>query len=178
MTPLAVIGGALVGVLAATGSTPRVPQPPTPTPEADTSEQSGPWDLLLTDVRVGHHEGFDRVVLEFDGDGVPGWYVEYVDRAVSDGSGYRIRLPGESILQVGVSGTFWPGPGDPTYYDGPDRLPADPAGALTEVYVGGTFEGYTQVFVGLDGDPAPFEVFTLDDPARLVVDVRGERPAS
>ena len=178
MAPLAAIGGALVGVLAATGSAPEVPEPPTPTPRADTSEQSGPWDLVLTDVRVGHHRVFDRVVLEFDGEGVPGWYVEYVDRAVVDGSGYRVRLPGESILQVGVSGTEWPGPDDLRYYDGPRRLPADRRGSITEVHVVGTFEGYTQVFAGLEGAPAAYDVHALDDPARLVVDVRGGRPAS
>ena len=39
------------------------------------------------------------------------------------------------------------------------------------MYVGGTFEGYTQVLAGIDGDPVPFRVFTLTDPSRLVVDV-------
>jgi hypothetical protein len=158
MTDLvAVVSGALAGALALT-----------PTP-ADTGRQSGPWDLVLTDVRVGHHDAVDRVVLEFEGSGVPGWRVEHVDEAVLDGSGHPVRLDGGTILQIGVSGTEWPGPAS-AYYDGPDRVPAPPGGPLTEVHVGGTFEGYTQVFAGAE-DPTRFEVFVLTGPPRLVVDV-------
>jgi hypothetical protein len=40
-----------------------------------------------------------------------------------------------------------------------------------DVYVAGTFEGYTQVLAGIEGDRVPFRVFALSDPARLVVDV-------
>ena len=40
-----------------------------------------------------------------------------------------------------------------------------------DVYVGGTFEGYTQVLAGIDGAAVPFRVFALADPSRLVVDV-------
>jgi hypothetical protein len=168
MTDLvAVVSGALAGALALTSPAPATP--PATEPAADTGRQSGPWDLVLTDVRVGHHDTYDRVVLEFEGSGVPGWRVEHVDEAVLDGSGHRVRLEGRTILQIGVSGTEWPGP-DAGYYDGPDRVPAPTGGPLTEVYVGGTFEGYTQVFAGAE-DPTPFEVFVLDGPPRLVVDV-------
>ncbi len=170
---MALIGGVLAGVLAATGAAPHAPDVPTPTPTLDLGEQSGPWDLVLTDVRVGHHSGFDRVVLDLEGEGTPGWSVEYVDRARLEGSGERVRVAGESVLQVVASGTTWPGEG---YYDGPRRTAG--AGAVSEVVVGGTFEGYTQVFVGLSGDPARFEVTALDDPTRLVVDVKDAPPAS
>ena len=39
------------------------------------------------------------------------------------------------------------------------------------MYVAGTFEGYTQVLAGIEGDRVPFRVFALSDPSRLVVDV-------
>ncbi len=39
------------------------------------------------------------------------------------------------------------------------------------MYVGGTFEGYTQVLAGIDGTPSPVRAFALPDPPRLVVDV-------
>lgn len=158
MTDLvAVVSGALAVALALTPTL------------ADTGRQSGPWDLVLTDVRVGHHPALDRVVLEFEGSGVPGWRVEHVDEAVLDGSGHSVRLDGEGIVQIGVSGTEWPGPHG-AYYDGPARVPVPGGGPLTEVYVGGTFEGYTQVFAGAE-DPTRFEVLVLTDPPRLVVDV-------
>jgi len=36
------------------------------------------------------------------------------------------------------------------------------------------FEGYGQLFLGLDGDRAAFRVFTLKDPSRLVIDVQDD----
>ena len=131
------------------------------------AENSGEWDLVLTDVRVGEHEGFDRIVLEFTGTGVPGWSVGWVDRARLDGSGEAVALDGDAVLDVYASGTTWPADG---YYDGPQRLEPD-GGEVDDVYVGGTFEGYTQVLAGIDGDPSPVRVFALADPPRLVVDV-------
>lgn len=142
--------------------------PAFPDGTADQSaENTGEWDLVLTDVRVGEHDGFDRVVLEFTGTGVPGWSAGYVDEAVMDGSGEVVQLEGDTFLDVYVSGTTWPADG---HYDGPARLRpgTDPVAA---VHVAGAFEGYTQVLVGLDGRPAPFRTFALRDPARLVVDV-------
>jgi hypothetical protein len=131
------------------------------------AESSGEWDLVLTDVRVGEHEGFDRIVLEFTGTGVPGWSVGWVDRARLDGSGEAVDLDGEATLDVYASGTTWPADG---YYDGPQRLEPD-SGAVDDVYVGGTFEGYTQVLAGIDSPPSPVRVFALPNPPRLVVDV-------
>ena len=55
------------------------------------------------------------------------------------------------------------------HHDPGERL--GPAGAVAEVQVNGWFEGYTQVFAGVEGDERPFRVFTLTDPPRLVVDV-------
>lgn len=133
-------------------------------------KNSGDWDLVLTDVRVGSHEGYDRIVLEFEGTGTPGWSVKYVDEAVLDASGKKVRLDGDAVLDVYASGTTYPGDGQ-TGYAGPQRFSPGDGGDVEEVYVGGTFEGYTQVLAGLDGDPTPFRVFTLTGPPRLVVDV-------
>ncbi|MBW3547299.1 MAG: hypothetical protein KY452_04060 [Actinobacteria bacterium] len=45
---------------------------------------------LLVDVRVGRHEGFERIVLEFGGDDPPGYRVGYIDPPVhADFSGPR-----------------------------------------------------------------------------------------
>jgi hypothetical protein len=70
------------------------------------------------------------------------------------------------VLTIAASGTALP---DGGAYDVPRRL--GPAGDITEVYVNGWFEGYTQVFAGIDGDRASVRVFSLADPPRLVVDV-------
>lgn len=140
-----------------------------------TARQMGdntrPWDLVLTDVRTGQHEGFDRVVLEFSGTGVPGWMVDYVDEGVIEGSGEVVELAGETTLDVYASGTTYPG-SDAEGYDGPKRLAA--GGGVVEVHVVGTFEGYTQVLAGVEGGARPFRVFALTDPPRLVVDVAAD----
>jgi len=148
-------------------------EPPTPdgpafgpATEVQLSKPSGEWDLQLADVRLGEHDGFDRLVLDFAGSGAPGWGVEYADRAVAEGSGEIVPLAGDRVLTISASGTAMPEPGS---YETPRRL--GPSGGLAEVRVGGWFEGYVQVFVGLDGDARPFRVFALADPPRLVVDV-------
>jgi hypothetical protein len=136
-----------------------------------TAENSGKWDLVLIDVRVAEHETFDRIVLEFTGTGIPGWAVNYVDDAVLDGSGETVTLGGDAILDIYTSGTTWPAP---DYYRGPKQFEPEYGGDVNDVYVGGTFEGYTQVLAGIDGAPVPFRVFALTDPSRLVVDVVDE----
>jgi hypothetical protein len=126
---------------------------------------------VFTDVRVAEHESFDRIVLEFTGTGIPGWAVNYLHKAVLDGSGETVTLGGDAILDISASGTTWPASG---YYSGPTQFEPPNGGDIDDVYVVGTFEGYTQVLAGIDGAPVPFRVFTLSDPPRLVVDVAGD----
>ena len=133
-----------------------------------SGEGSGAAHLVLTDVRVAEAEGFDRIVLEFSGTGIPGWIVNYVDDAVLDGSGAAVALGGSAILDIYAFGTTWPAP---DYYRGPSHLAPRNGGAINDVFVGGTFEGSTQVLAGIDGHPAPFRVFALTAPSRLVIDV-------
>ncbi|WP_457187585.1 AMIN-like domain-containing (lipo)protein [Nocardioides sp. P5_E3] len=141
--------------------------PPFPeSTDPQTAEPSGEWDLQLVDVRVGEHDGFDRVVLELSGTATPGWGVAWSDEAVAEGSGDVVPLEGDHVLTISASGTAMPEPGS---FEVPARL--GPAGAVAEVQVNGWFEGYTQVFAGVEGDERPFRVFTLSDPPRLVVDI-------
>ncbi len=163
------------------------PSPPAPTAEKPTTEDkttvtpafaqsierqsapaSGGANLVLVDVRVAEVDGFDRIVLKLRGTGTPGWVVDYVDEAVLDGIGERVALGGEAVLDIYAAGTTWPAP---DYYRGPIQLTPENAGAVEDVYVGSTFEGYTQVLAGIDGEAAPFRVYALTAPSRLVVDV-------
>ncbi|NPD06609.1 hypothetical protein HN031_18190 [Nocardioides sp. zg-1308] len=137
-----------------------------PPGDAQDARPSGEWDLQLEDVRLGDHDGFDRVVLEFSGTGTPGWGVNHVERARAEGSGEAVALGGDRVLNVSASGTGLPEEGS---FEVPRRL--GPAGDIADVHVIGWFEGYTQVLVGLEGDERPFRVFGLADPPRLVVDV-------
>jgi hypothetical protein len=154
-------------------ASPRTETPETAAPfstKARTAPNKGAWDLVLTDVRVAHHDGFDRIVLELTGTGTPGWSVGYVEEAVLDGSGKVVRLGGDSTLDIYASGTTWPAPG---YYSGPTRVAPADGGDVRDLYVAGTFEGYTHVLAGVDSEQVPFRAFALTDPPRLVVDVGG-----
>ncbi|MCF4121677.1 hypothetical protein L1785_11860 [Antribacter sp. KLBMP9083] len=139
----------------------------------DTSEPSGTALLTVTDVRTGRHEGYDRVVFELGGtgEGVPGWRVEYVPEALDDGSGNAVEVDGDSILQVVISGTAMPLDSGVTEWPG-DRLAPTDTEAVKEVVYRFVFEGYSTAFIGVDGDPRPFRAFLLEDPVRVVVDVR------
>jgi len=117
---------------------------------------------------VGRHDGFDRVVMEFRDRGSPGWSVNYVDRPRADGSGERIPVRGDAYLDVYASGTTYePDGGDALHGSVPTH-----GGVVEDVFVVGTFEGATQVMLGVDGGAVPFRVLRLADPPRLVVDVR------
>ena len=141
----------------------------------DTAEPSGEGETFLsvTDVRVAAHDGYDRVVFDLDGtgSGKPGWRVEYVDRASDDGSGDAVEVDGDAILRVSLSGTATPMDSGVDEFSG-DRI--EPAGteSVEEIVYRYWFEGYTTAFIGVDDAERPFRVFLLEDPMRVVVDVR------
>lgn len=148
------------------------PDDPTSPPfPADTQPDAGDGQgdpVVLTDVDLGRHGTYDRVVLEVADGGHAGWEAEYVDQAVEQGSGRTITIDGDAILSLTLTNMSLPTessldqvePG--TRYDG--------VGDIAEVYVGTTFEGTTQIFVGVTSQ-TPFRVFSLDDPTRIVLDV-------
>jgi len=133
------------------------------------SAPGGAQLLTVTNVRVAANEGFDRVVFDLDGDGSPGWRVEYVDEALDDGSGIPIPVEGGAVLQVRVAGTGMPMDTGVEEYSGD---PVNLSGAaVQQVVYRFVFEGYSTAFVGVD-EQRPFRVFVLQDPLRVVVDVQ------
>jgi hypothetical protein len=138
--------------------------------QPDAADPSPDALVSVTDVRVGRHEGFDRVVFETGGTGTPGWDVRYVDGAASQGSGDPVEVDGQAVLEVALTGVGYP------YDTGLDEFPiggrvwaADTVG-VTEVVFDGTFEGRSVAFVGT-GAQAPFRVYLLENPTRVVVEI-------
>ena len=127
--------------------------------------------LTVTDVQVAHHEGFDRVVYEMAGAGMPGWTVGYVSQAVQDGSGMVLELDGQATLWVSISGSGYPSDSGATPFSHPTPVRGDRTTAVTEVQGWSAFEGTTGSFIGVAGTDHAFRVFLLDDPVRLVVDI-------
>ena len=138
---------------------------------ADQQAASGDALVTVTDIRTGGHDGFDRVVFEVDGEGLPGWDVRYVDDPVEQGSGNAVEVAGDAVLQVTVTGVGYPFDTGVEQFD-PDGPVPGPGTAVTEVVLGPTFEGTTEAFVGTTGR-SPFRVYLLEGPTRIVVEVEG-----
>lgn len=129
---------------------------------------------LLTDVRVAAHSGFDRIVFEFrDGD-VPGHRVRYIEAPIrEDASGNEVAVEGTAFIEVHMtpaSGVdLSKGESYEQTYTGPRRIQG--TGALAELVRTGDFEANLTWVAGARSRSG-FAVAQLQDPPRLVVDVR------
>ena len=125
--------------------------------------------LVFKDFRIGKHDGFTRVVVEFAGTGTSGYQVLYGEKPLHQGKGDPIDLKGVSFLDVVLFDTAMPvgTPYDDQYYSGENTK--------TEGYVtvaqDGTFEANTHLAIGLD-DVHEYQVGTLENPSRLVIDIK------
>lgn len=135
----------------------------------DTADPVNPAGLTVTAVRSGVHLGFERVVFELTGHGAPGWSVEYVDRATAEGTGAPVGLVAPAYLRVVLRGTSYPYETGATEL-GRGPVPLSGTTAVTGAFYDGTFEGQSLAYVGVRGQ-APFRVYALDAPSRVVVDV-------
>jgi type IV pilus biogenesis protein CpaD/CtpE len=160
-------------VSAAAGSTEEARAEDTSPFPADTRPDSAdPVDargLTVTAVRAAAHEGFDRVVFELAGQGTPGWDVEYVGSATAEGTGNPIDLAGPAYLRVVLRGTSYPYDSGSTEVSR-GTVAAGGTAAVTGVFYDGTFEGQSLAYVGVAAK-APFRVYALTGPARVVVEV-------
>jgi hypothetical protein len=138
--------------------------------EADVADPSSDALVSVTDVRVGRHDGFDRVVFEVGGTGAPGWDVRYVDTPASQGSGDPVDVEGSDVLQVTLTGVGYPYDTGVDEFPVGDRVSAADSQSVTEVVFDGTFEGQSVAFVGTTAQ-TPFRVYLLEDPVRVVVEV-------
>ncbi|WP_244311055.1 AMIN-like domain-containing (lipo)protein [Corynebacterium hindlerae] len=137
-------------------------------PTMKTHAMEAPAKLVPVAMRAGTHKSFDRVVVEFTGEGTPGWHVDYIPTPQQQASGQDLPVSGDSFLNVNIDGTTYPFEiGVPEQ----ELTPVKGAGpAVNEVVSGGTFEGRSQFIIGLNGAPRPYSVSFLEDPKRLVID--------
>ncbi len=145
--------------------------PPFPADTApDTSAASAGAFLSPVNLRFGVHDGYDRVVLDLEGTGQPGWVSQYVTEPRAEGSGSVISLAGAAYLQTTVKGVTYPTEPGAKPYIGPQRFSPASAGIVKEVVYGDVFEGQAEVYIGL-GSKQPFRVFLLENPTRIVIDI-------
>lgn len=124
----------------------------------------------LTDLRVGQHPGFVRVVFDLTGDGQPLYIVGYQDPPFMEVSDDEVEVDGNAFIYVNISpalthdiDTF-----EPTYTGDEELRPGfDP---IVEIQFIGDFEAVMEWVIGLDSE-RPFTVEILQDPLRLVIDI-------
>lgn len=137
-------------------------------PAPKTQRPSEPAQLAVVGVRVGAHEGFDRVVVDLEGEGEPGWFIDYTSTPMQETVGRPLHVAGNSFLNINVDGTVYP------FELGKDNnVPvkmAGDTGNVIDVISAGTYEGRSQIVVGLRSE-LPYSVQVLDNPKRVVVDI-------
>ncbi|MBC7303052.1 MAG: hypothetical protein H5T78_19160 [Nocardia sp.] len=125
----------------------------------------------VTNVRAGRHECFDRVVVDLAGP-TAGYLVRYVDTVTEDGSGAPVPLRGGAFLQVTVNARAYDDAGNMTYRPADRTELADVNGyrTLRQLAWAVSFEGQSSMGLGVRAR-LPFRVSTLDNPARVVIDI-------
>ncbi|NYJ18134.1 AMIN-like domain-containing (lipo)protein [Nesterenkonia sandarakina] len=140
----------------------------------DFPHTSGTWEEAqhLVEVRVGQHEGYDRVVFEHSEPSELAYQVEYVDRPTDQGMGEPIDVPGNAYLAVSVSGLgIGPGQQDPdAVLSGAIEDVQSQSALVQGVHAQGPFESQSTYFVGLD-QPRDFRVQMAEDPNRIILDL-------
>jgi hypothetical protein len=153
-------------------SSPIATPTPQPTPLllpgftcADATGGSAQTGSEVVGVRVGQHDGYDRLVIEFNGS-IPSYTVQRRSGTSFTESprNQAVTLSGTNGVLVVVHPIFnW------TSYSGPFAFkPEYPV--LREARQVENFEGYQQWALGIQGTPC-LRVTTLTAPSRLVVDV-------
>jgi hypothetical protein len=121
----------------------------------------------IVDVRVGTHDGYDRVVFEFE-QGTPEFTLDRAEPPFTqDGSGFPIEVAGESVLGLSMRGGTKQTDAGTSSYDGPTDVGL---AALVHLVEGGDFERQSTWYLGLS-EEACVRVLLLDAPPRLVIDV-------
>jgi hypothetical protein len=133
---------------------------------------------LLTDVRVGVHDCYERVTFEFkpqrgEAPGPVAWKAGYQPGPITqDGSGKTVPVKGRAylVLRFTASGVDLSQADAPETYTGPATLEAAGATRIQQVRRTGDFEAVLTWVLGLDKQ-RPYTVTTQDNPTRVVVDV-------
>ncbi len=123
----------------------------------------------VVDLRSGRHPGFDRFVWQFEGDTVPGYHIEYIDKPVRRcGSGEPTSIAGDAWLEVRLyPSAAHRDDGSPTVDRERTALGLSVALELERTC---DFEAVTTWVVGVTR-PNAYRVLELDHPTRLVVDI-------
>ncbi len=139
--------------------------------------------MVLTDVRVGTHPGFDRITFEFvpperpppvpaPAGMLPRYEISRVQSLTRDGSGERMQVAGTGLFRVvfhGATGVTTSGERVERTYTGPTEFRPN-FRQLAELEQAGDFEATLSWGFGLRRSGCP-RVVELKDPLRLAIDL-------
>lgn len=125
---------------------------------------------VLRQVRIAPHTDFDRMVFEFDGNELPGYHVEYIDKPVRQcGSGNVVELKGDGWLEI----RFMPAQA----HDENGQLTVENRWLtpnykiFKEIKLTCDFEADVTWVIGA-ASPNEYRVIELKNPARMAVDIK------
>ncbi|MGM0433838.1 MAG: AMIN-like domain-containing (lipo)protein [Pseudomonadota bacterium] len=181
--PSAAMAVILTAVLAGCTSDAVNEQPDSPQAEAEQdAAQASEWTAGIIDqaqsdapvsklvaVRTTTHDGFDRVVLEFD-ERVPGYHTEYIDQPIRKcGSGKVTQMAGDGWLELRMyPANAHTSEGQPTIAERERMLDLP---VLSELELTCDFEAVVTWVLGVES-PNRYRVRELSGPPRLVIDIK------
>lgn len=128
---------------------------------------------VLDDVRLGSHEGYERIVLEYALDTDLAHQAQYIEPG-SQGEGFS-EVPDDltgAMLLIDVLGTTG-GPEAEAAAWTESWTPETEAAMVRQIQPGELLGGESQVLISLDQE-RDFRVQQLDDPVRIVLDIAQE----
>jgi hypothetical protein len=134
-------------------------------------QRSGAAPSTLRSVRTAEHEGFDRIVFEFDG-AIPGYHLEFIDRPVREcGSGRTVAVAGQGWLRVRLEPAraheIVDGFAQVTVASRNRNLDH---GVIQQLVQTCDFEAQVEWVAGVAA-PTQYRLLQLSEPSRLVVDI-------
>ena len=170
------------GPLTSEPGTPTPTATPTEAPSDDIADFEGTAGIVekknpditgiarMSEVRSARHGNYDRVVFEFQGNEMPTYHLEYIDKPVrACGSGDVVPLAGDGWLEVRFSDAQAHTPeGEATIKDR-SRSPNLPI--VKDLKITCDFESEVTWVMGV-ASPNRYRVIELKDPVRLAVDIK------
>jgi hypothetical protein len=124
----------------------------------------------LTNVRVGRHATYDRIVLDFQGPVPRSFHAAWVPVLHADPSGKRFTLPGSTFVDVTVQGTSQLDVNGHRLYRGSTNFRTPALRNVRAVAIIGDFERVLNVGIGVR-HRTWVHVSALTGPSRVVIDI-------
>jgi hypothetical protein len=127
--------------------------------------------LITQDIRVGTHDGYDRIVFEYDG-GTPNLEIDVAQPPyVRDPSGLALTVAGSPVYRITLTGAtkYDTETGEQPYQGSTNFEPG--YAQIVQFVEFGDFEATHNWYVGVNGGEC-LRAFVLTDPSRIVIDIQ------